>query len=405
MLAVKQNKSPILLYPARLQSLVLIGFVCVFFYALLFASLLSYVLSQGASAPFYLLGIFVAYALINIVFEYGQEIISETFSGLDEVPVFSIHSIHHGRFFRQLLMTAFFGSSIFGLYQYNYNSAALALTAFLVLILPASVSVNALFEEFKDVIDPRTLIAYIAVTKTSYISSLLGIIFLIGVFLLGLELGFLAFSILLPFWLYFCLVFFRHLGLVAHVHRHELLPEKDFDADKKEIEQHFSDNAAIHGALEKAYWGLKEGRIDEAIDIVGPIIRIHDWARFEFVFEFISNWPTKVPAIQFTKEYLASLHAKRNSIRALELCGWCLKQDSDFCIEDCRIVDYLLAESVSKEQFIVLVKLLDNFASRFPEHENSQPYLFRAADICRDKLHHQEKFQELQDKLAGLQSS
>lgn len=52
----------------------------------------------------------------------------------------------------------------------------------------------------------------------------------------------------------------------------------------------------------------------------------------------------------------------------------------------------------------MLIKWLDNFVSKFPQYENSQTCLFRAADICQAKLHHQERFQELQDKLPALQS-
>lgn len=400
MIEGKRTTSSSFKYPLCWQSLVLIGFVCLVAYILIFASVLSFVFSEGV--PFYFLGIITVYLLINLVFEYGQEIIMESFYGRHEAPVLSMQSIERGRFFRQLVMTALFGSIIFGLIQYQLSNVAILLSTFIVLVFPASITVNAIFEDLNEVINPRTLIAYVAVTKTSYISSLLGLGFLILLLYSSLAIGLGAISAILPFWLYLSLVFFRHLGLVALTHRDTLLPEKDFDAENKEIEKHFSDNAAIHTALEKAYWRIKENQIQEAIDIVGPIIRTNNWARFDFIFNFISAWPGKKPAIHFVKEYLPVLRAVDKSIRALELCAWSLKQDSVFSIDDVDLIDYLVNESVSKEQFIVVVKLMDNFASSNPQHEKTKSYLFRAADICQDKLHHTEKFQELQNKLTAL---
>ncbi len=400
MLEGEPTTQSIFRYPLCWQALLLLGFVSLVSYFLIFASVLSYIFSR--EAPFYFLGIITAYLLINIVFEYGQEIVTETFHNRHEPPVLSIQSIESGRFFRQLVMTALFGSMIYGLIQYQLSNIAITLSVFVVLVLPASIAVNAIFEDLKEVINPRTLIAYVAVTKTSYLSSLVGLWILILLLYLSLEIGLWAFSLILPFWLYLSLVYFRHLGLEALAHRHILLPAKDFDAEKKEIEQHYSDNASLHTALEKAYLGLKDKQIQEAIDIVSPIIRTNNWARFEYVFGFISAWPSKKPAIHFVKGYLPVLHSQEKSIRAMELCAWCLKQDSAFSIDDVDLIDYLVSESVSKEQFIVVVKLMDNFATDFPQHEKTKPYLFRAADICQDKLHHSEKFLELQNKLESL---
>jgi hypothetical protein len=402
MTSAEQAGPSLLRYPARMQSLVLIAYVCFSFYILLFISIFSYVLSEGA--PFYWLGIFALYILLNIVFEFGQEIIASSFNDRHEIPVISFQWIDRGRFSRQLIMTAFFGSIIFGLYQNQLNNVALAVFIFVLLILPASLTINAIFEDLLEIINPRTLLGFIAVIKFNYLGSLAWLGVLTYIFYTTLEMGFGAFSIVLPFWLYLCLMFFRHLGLVALHHKGVLLPEQDFDIDKKEIEQHYSDSVALHAALEKAYWGLKEGQIEEAINIVGPIIRTNNWARFDAVFEFISAWPTKIPATHFVADYLPTLRARAASFKALDLCQWCLKQDKHFAVENTDVLEYLISESISPDHYRVVIKLVENFVAADPGHSLNKKLLTKAADISQAKLHQQVKFEELRKKLDSLES-
>lgn len=402
MTSTEQLGPSLLRYPARMQSLVLIGFVCLSCYLLLFVSLFSYVLSEGA--PFYWFGIFALYALVNIMFEFGQEIISSSFENRHEVPVISLQTINRGRFTRQLVMTALVGSIIFGLHQNQLNDIALGVLVFTLLLLPASLTINAIFEDFLEIINPRTLLGLIAVIKFNYLLSLVWLAVLAYIFTFTLQMSFGAFAIVLPFWLYLCLMFFRHLGLVALHHRAILLPERDFDVDQKKIAQHYSDSASLHAALEKAYWGLKENQIEEAIDIVGPIIRSNDWERFDTVFEFISAWPNKVPAIHFVKEYLPPLQARSASFKALDLCHWCLKQDKQFTVKNTTVLQDLIDASVSPDHYRVVIKLVENFIDASPGNSLNKALLTQAADISQAKLHQQEKFEELRVKLNSLKS-
>ena len=81
---------------------------------------------------------------------------------------------------------------------------------------------------------------------------------------------------------------------------------------------------------------------------------------------------------------------------------WGLKQDTDFTLENETDLEQLVAACVSRQQFVVAVKLLDNFVDSNPGHESATRYLSLAADICQDRLHHQGKFDELKDKLRRL---
>ena len=90
-------------------------------------------------------------------------------------------------------------------------------------------------------------------------------------------------------------------------------------------------------------------------------------------------------------------------MRALSLFAWCLMHEAGFGIDDPELLEQLVAAGASKQQYIVLVKLLDNFVQQNPAHDSAPRYLSLAADICQDKLHHQQKFNELTQKLEILQ--
>ena len=385
----------------HLESLGVIILVTLIFYALTFVSLVSYTISEGM--PLYLLGIITIFGLIVMFIEYGLEIIEESAQGIPHPPALSMQCIDKGRVGRQIVMCLLFGGLAARLFVANLDYIAVLILCFILLLFPASLVVNSLYENFLEIINPITLIGFTVIVGKIYVVAVIALATILAVFYAMYSAGLGSFLMFLPFGLYGLLVYFRFLGLVAHRHRESLLPEREFGERDRQIDQFYADNAKLHEVLEHAYWSIKEKRVDTAIELIAPVIKLADWARFETVFGYISEWSNKKPAIHFCKLYIPFLMAGQNAMRALSLCAWCLKHEAGFGIDDPELLEQLVAAGASKPQYIVLVKLLDNFVQQNPAHDSAPRYLSLAADICQDKLHHQQKFNELTQKLEILQ--
>ena len=375
-------------YPLHLESLSALVFVTAFAYLLALASIISLVFSEGA--PIYMVGLIAAFLLVAIFFEYGLEIISISCRGKSLPPALSVAMIDRGRFGRQLVMMLFFGSVMFGTFSRDLDYLGFLLICFVALTFPASLALNSLYEDLYEIINPVTLIGFMVITGRHYLLATLVFALLVTAFYAAAFSGVFGFLLFLPLGLYGLLVYFRFLGLTIYRHRASLLPEKDFGAEDRRKKQFYDD------------WQLKENRVDVAIDLIRPLIELGNWARFDAIFEIVSQWPNKQPGLYFLKPYIPQLLARRNAMRALDLCHWGLKHDTDFTFENETDLEQLVAACVSRQQFVVAVKLLDNFVDSNPGHESATRYLSLAADICQDRLHHQEKFDELKDKLQTL---
>lgn len=389
-------------YPLHLESLGVLVFVTGLSYLLALASMISLVFSGGT--PIYMLGVIPAFLLVAIFVEYGLEIISISCGGRSLPPALSFAMIDKGRFGRQLVMMLFFGSVMFGTFSRDLDYLGVLLICFVSLTFPASLALNSLYEDLYQIINPVTLIGFMVITGRQYLPATVVFALLVTAFYAAALSGVFGFLLFLPLGLYCLLVYFRFLGLTIYRHRASLLPEKDFGAEERQIKQFYDDNEKMHEVLEAAYWQLKENRVDAAIDLIRPLIELGNWARFDAIFEIVSQWSNKQPGLYFLKPYIPRLLARQNAMRALDLCQWGLKQDKDFTIEDETDLKLLVKACVSRQQFVVAVKLLDNFVDSNPGHESGARYLSLAADICQDRLHHQKKFDELRDKLRRLSS-
>ena len=387
-------------YPLHLESLGVLVLVTAVAYILALVSIFSYVISEGMSL--YMFGFVAVFLLVVIFIEYGLEIISVSVGGKSRPPVLSFSMISSGRFARQLVMMLFFGGLMFGAFSRDLDYLGILLMGFVALTLPASLALNSLYENFLEIINPVTLIGFMVITGRQYLLASLILALLIAAFYGLARSGVLGFLLFLPIGLYCLLVYFRFLGLLIFRHLATLLPEKDFQEEERQILQIHDDSKKMHEVLEAAYWQLKQQRVDAAIALIKPLIQLGDWARFDAIFEIVSQWPNKQPGLYFLRPYIPKLLAQHNAMRALSLCQWGLKQDGDFMIGNEAELELLVEACVSREQFVVAVKLLDNFVDSNPGHESEARYLSLAADICQDRLHHQEKFDELKDKLRKL---
>lgn len=366
---------------------------------------ISYIATGGL--PIYLVGIWMLVMLINTFFEYGLEIIAESSKGIARPPPLDLHFFNifngRGRFVRQMLMLGIFGGLSNQLFTFGLDYLALAVICFVALAFPASLAVNALYENLYEVINPLSLIDFALIVGKQYALAVAALAGLMAGFYLSAFASLGSFLVFLPLGLYGLLVYFRFLGVVALQHRDNLFKEPDYDAADNKIQEYYEDNARLHEVVENAYRHMQEKQqLNEAIALLTPVIQFADWIRFDSVFRYISAWPDKKPAIHFVILYLPVLMQRQNSMRALSLCQWCLQQEPDFVIDDEELLQNLVSASVSKEHYVVAVKLLDNFVELHPGHQTARKYLSRAADICQSKLHHQQKFDELQEKLDKL---
>lgn len=359
-------------------------------------------LSEGVQV--FWLGSAAAILLAALFFEYGSEIISDTAKGSNESPILNVLHMQKMRFARQLLMTTFFASLIYTVFLNEMNYLGLMLLIFCLIVYPASLALNTLYENFFELLNPLSLIGFIRITGKDYLAVSFSFALLSVSFYFMASTSLLSFSIFLPFGLYAMLVFFRLLGLVVFKHRLKLVPEPPANEDDLRIEQLYDDNEKMHEILEGAYWQIKEKQVDEAIRIIAPIIQLGNWSRFDSVFTYISEWPNKIPSLYFIPLYIPHLLANNNAMRALELCEWGLKHDSAFFLDSKELVEQLVSACVSPAQFVVAVKLLDNFVIQYPDHPSAKLLLFRAADICQSRLKHGEKFRELTEKIDLLES-
>jgi hypothetical protein len=387
-------------YPLYLESLGVLIYITVFTCLIALASIISLSVSEGA--PIFVIGLVAVVLLVATFFEYGLEIMSESCQGSSRPPALSVAMINKGRFGRQLLMIILFGSIVFAAFSRGLDYTGLMLLLFVSATFPASLALNSLYEDLFEIISPVALAGFMVITGRLYVLAILVFALLIAVFYAMALSGIFAFLVFLPFGLYGLLVYFRFLGLTNNHHRSSLLPEKDFLAADRQIQQTNDRNENMHDLLKTAYWELKNRRVDTAINLIKPIIQLGDWVRFDAIFKILSQWPNKQPGLYFIKPYIPKLLERRDAMAALALCEWGLKHDKDFTLENGAELELLTHACVSRQQFIVAVKLLDNFVAINSDHESAARYLSLAADICQGQLRHQKKFDELQEKLQKL---
>lgn len=388
-------------YPLCIEGLGAVVFTTLYIYLLAFVGAAVYYMTPFAYS-FYLIGLVPLIFLSNVFIEYGLGIIEVSFRGQQKIPVLSAETLNRGRFLNQLMMTSLFGTLIWRLFALQFDYIALLILIFLLFAFPASLAVNAIYEKFLDVINPVMLIGFISVIGLSYLPVILGFALLISLFYSAYQYGVLPLLIFLPFGLYLLLVLFRLLGTISYRYRNELVPVTELDGDETKIAEFYDTNETMHKVLESAYWHLKDGRESKAIEIISPVIQLGDWSRFDSAFEYMQDWPNKNPAMHFTKLYIPILIERNNAMRAHSLCEWMLKHAKEYSVENDADLQKLVAAAASREQEIVAVKLLDNFVTRQQSHPLAANYLTMAADICQSRLHHQEKFDELQKKIEDL---
>lgn len=393
-------------YCLRAECLGILALLSILLYVLAGITILSYIVSQGA--PLYLLPLYAVVMLINSFFEYGLEIIEESAKGNSKPPQFSNDFfdmvLGRGRFIRQMLMILLFGGLVSELYSAGFDYPAFFIFCFAVLVFPASMIINSLYESLIDIINPVKLIGFIVIAGKDYLIMVAALAATLTLFFGAFLVSPATLLLYLPVGLYSLLVYFRYLGLVAFRYREALFPQQDYQEQDRAIDQHFEGNAKLHELLTQAYWQMKENRVDEVIKLLDPAIKLRDWARFDFIFAAISDWPNKKPALHFIKLYVPHLLEKQNAMGAFGLCQWAMDQEPKFTMDSGAMLEKLHVTSASEEQFRVLVKLLDNFVDSNPAHESSEKYLSMAADICQSKLHNEEKFKHFQRKLENLKN-
>ncbi|MBQ74828.1 MAG: hypothetical protein QGG67_10270 [Gammaproteobacteria bacterium] len=161
----------------------------------------------------------------------------------------------------------------------------------------------------------------------------------------------------------------------------------------------YDKSSDLYKGLERAYWLVKEEKVEEAEALIKPVAEFDSWARFDQVFEIISDWPEKQIALNVCSRYLPLLFTRQDYMTALKLCRWCLKHDWHFLANDGKQLIQLASEAGSPDQHKIVALLIENYAKENPGMAQARQLLMLAADICQSKLNSQVRYAEIMGKI------
>jgi hypothetical protein len=186
--------------PLHAESLSVLFLLCLLFYSLVLMALFSYLITMGA--PLWLMGLYMLVMLINTFFEFGLEIIEESSKRKARPPALPLKFFDmfsgRGRFKRQLLMLMIFAGLAWRLATMGLAYPTLMVVCFVCLVFPASLAVNALYENLLEMINPVTLIGFMVITGKSYVVAVVSLALLVLALTLIFLLSWVLFLTLVP---------------------------------------------------------------------------------------------------------------------------------------------------------------------------------------------------------------
>jgi len=313
----------------------------------------SFVISEGS--PTYLLGIYLAFVVVNAFIEYGLDVIDESVKGNVRPPSLEpgmvMITVGNARFLKQLFMILLFCVAAKILADFGFIYGSVAVLIFLLFLLPASLAINAVYENFADMINPDTLIRLVLTIKGYYLVAV-GIFaaFPLGIYIFK-PTGAVIFLLGTPVFLYSLILAFRILGVGIYSQKDKFIEAVDFAGEKVQLLRDAQRDENLYKLLERAYWLTKENKIDEAEKMLLPALKIDDWARFNAAFSRISRWPGSELALRIIDSYLTYLLEKGNYTEIFNYSQWCLKKDPGFSIKSESGLSELVLHAEITDQF------------------------------------------------------
>jgi hypothetical protein len=359
---------------------------------------------------------------LTLLFYYGLDVIDASARGAERPPRmgarmvgfqlydtvteqlgFNLSPMDYPLFRQQLMVTAYLGIAT-ALDSHGHSWPALALQALFILILPASLGVNAVAENKFHMANPAKLAEFAVALGQDYIVAVVALVAAYLCYEGALTATPLAFQLFLPGSLYFSLVMFQALGAGMYARKERFFEEPDFAAERKKLETFAAHLKPIGEMLEEAHELLRAGHSAKAHDLLlAWTRRLGDWKYFDDVFAYVSAWPFRDAGLQLVTAYLPVCLSQHRYMRALDLCEWCLAQDASFTVGSTEILYELIGQAAAPGQYAAVCRLIENY--RNTDFSTRQALLKLASGIALTHLNDEERFRQLQQQITALAQS
>lgn len=359
---------------------------------------------------------------LTLLFYYGLDIIEASARGAVRPPAmgsrmvafklydtvseqlgFNLSPMEYPLFRQQLMVTVYLGIAT-ALDTHGHSWPALMLQALFIVILPASLGVNAVAENKFHMANPTKLAEFALALRKDYVVAVAALVAAYLCYEGALAATPLAFQMFLPGSLYFSVVMFRALGAGMHARKELFFQDPDFSAERKHLETLSTNLKPLGEMLEEAHELLRAGHSAKAHELLLRWTRrLGDWKHFDDVFAYVSAWPFKEAGLQLVTAYLPDCLVQHRFMRALDLCEWCLSQDPAFTVESEGILYELVGQAAAPGQYAAVCRLLENYRTTDPA--SRQALLKLASGIALTHLNDEERFRQLQQQITTLAQS
>lgn len=352
---------------------------------------------------------------LAMLLEFGFSLIDGIVRGSRRIPVFSfafltreiggeladaignLVDVAGFKLFKQQLMVMGFLWLSWYLQSQDFVLAGRLVIGFLLVVLPASIAVNAMSGQIVAFLDPVKLIRFAWDQGACYWHCVLPLLLASACFRLALEHHFSVFLLALPVGLYCAVFMFKVLGDSLYARRDTYFSQVDFKADRKALAQLSKSREFLDRRLQAILGLVRNTKTDQACRELEHFLVRNQWQYFDTVFAVISNWPDRRPAQHVVAAYLPVALARRQYMQALELCKWQLQQDRAFTLNDNEDVLLLADQAATPGQYRVSIRLLLNRADK-PGVER-KILLEKAAFIAGARLNDEKRLAEIMTRM------
>ncbi len=336
------------------------------------------------------LGFFIWLLLWAMLFKLSYEILSSTASGMMEGPP-SVTQMSDGIMFKHIgllltlgiayvLIVGMVGSLLF----------ALVLGLFLMLAMPAAMMTLAMTQSLLQAINPVTWVHIMRTTGWAYLLTTVFLLLMLlsqnqaEAWLLPVVGGsMLLFSVVSTFIsAYFMAASFHLMGYLLYQFHDEL----GIDAAPPAVRDETGDDQ--DPLIDEASALVREGQIDQAVNMLGEEIRQHGAERpvHDYYRKLLLNRGDKNALLDHGRKYIPMLlHSLNDSAKALDVARECLEADPRFRLTNPDDVLPLARLAFAQRRHDLVLKLTSGFAKRHQQHPDLAENYFLAAQSMLEK--------------------
>ena len=286
-------------------------------------------------------------SLLCLFFEYGLEIIQASQTSAHAPPPLSYQTVRGKRFTQQVLFLTTLQAVAQYLTDQQLGSLAFILVLFYIVFLPAMQVVIATSHSFAEMINPVALLGAAWIMGWRYLAVLSYAALVAGFVYVVYASSLYDFLITAPITLYGLILLFRLLGLC---YRDSQPVQIDADEVSGTAEEEQQAQRALTIQLGKLYEEKRSASRKQVYERLLTLARFNDWSRIDQIFDIVSAWDDKKPALWLVREYLSQLMNEENPMKAFRLCQWAQMWAHDFHPATADVLRWLQQHMVSDEQ-------------------------------------------------------